>query len=401
MVLQSQRRDRFRQFMENLSATGSPPANGLSKFYVPRPGISIGQKIAKRVELQPAFSHLVVGGVGTGKSTQVILAQQLINEGPDARALYVDVSQEHDLAQLQAGVLTVIAGLAITRHLEQEGHTLDRNARQFQRWAKGYTEWYSSDDDPDFEPDFEPPNERLTAVTVKPVIVPPEPPLTPKLKSHADALKLLVEMAVGIESKQFVVVFDSLDRLVNMSVFDAVVSEDIRAIRQCGVGVVAVGPLPVVFGSNRVIADRFDYLDQVPAVDFSSRAEADFLRDVIWSRVPREMVDAEALSALIRSSGGVLRDLILLAKAAAEESYVSGADSIGMQQVATAADAFGRRLMLGLDEDDLEILRRVKKRKQFVQTSDREVALLVTRRILEYGAGLPTYAVHPTIAPLL
>ena len=56
----------------------------------------------------------------------------------------------------------------------------------------------------------------------------------------------------------------------------------------------------------------------------------------------------------------------------------------------------------GLRPGELELLQRVRTRGSFVQTSEDDLALLMTQRVLEYRTGnQPRYAVHPTIESLL
>jgi hypothetical protein len=58
--------------------------------------------------------------------------------------------------------------------------------------------------------------------------------------------------------------------------------------------------------------------------------------------------------------------------------------------------------MQGLRADEIEVLKRVRKKGAFVQTSEDDLALLMTRRVLEYRSnGRPRYAVHPTIEGFL
>jgi hypothetical protein len=47
------------------------------------------------------------------------------------------------------------------------------------------------------------------------------------------------------------------------------------------------------------------------------------------------------------------------------------------------------------------VLHQVRAKGTFVQTSEKDLALLATRRVLEYANGKPRFAVHPTIEPLL
>ena len=57
---------------------------------------------------------------------------------------------------------------------------------------------------------------------------------------------------------------------------------------------------------------------------------------------------------------------------------------------------------LTYESDEITLLQRLRLRHVFIPTSDKEIALLATRRVLEYGgAGGQRYSVHPTIDPLL
>ena len=102
-------------------------------------------------------------------------------------------------------------------------------------------------------------------------------------------------------------------------------------------------------------------------------------------------------------SGGVLRDLLGLARSAAQIAYMTGAEQILAPHVQTAAEQMGRKYMLGLTPAELETLQRLRTSGVFIQTSDEDLALLMTGRILEYPrlGQIPRFKVHPTIEPLL
>jgi hypothetical protein len=81
---------------------------------------------------------------------------------------------------------------------------------------------------------------------------------------------------------------------------------------------------------------------------------------------------------------------------------MTGADVIGIREVEAAVDAFGRKHMQGLRSGEIEVLQRVLNKGTFVQTSEDDLTLLMTRRVLEYRhQARPHYKVHPTIAPFL
>jgi len=389
--------------MARLNAAAHPRDAIAEGLYVHRPGAAVADQLVRRLELEPSSSHLVVGGVGSGKTTQLLMAQKQI-ESIDVHAFFIDVSEKHDLARLRSGVLLILAGLALSELIPKPmPETVKRAQRQFKRWAHGYVEWvdesqeYGEPPDPD---EYDEP-ERLRAVRVPGILVPPEPALLGDIQEKTQQLAILRE-ALSATFPHIVLLFDSLDRLTNLKPFAEIVEQDIRAIKSAGIGVVVVGPLRALFGTGRPIVDRFDYLYHQASVDVQQDAAGkDFLARILRKRVSQDLLTDDSLHRVVDHSGGVLRDLISLARSAGEEAYTDGADRIGVVHVESAADAFGRSLMLGLGPDEIEALQRVRLRGTFVQTSDKDIALLVTRRVLEYGNGAKRYAVHPTIAPLL
>jgi len=393
--------------MARLSAAAHPREAIKEQLYVPQPGGATADQLARRLELEPTSSHLVVGGVGSGKTTQLLMVQQSLAAVHDVHPIFIEVSEKHDLAKLRSGVLLVLAGLALGDLVPktQQSDAVKHARKRFRDWAHGWVEWvdirddYAEPPEPEFEPDDD--GRYLRSVHYKGVLVPPEPELQTDIRKRGEQLSIL-RQAVGQSHPHVVLLFDSLDRLTDLRPFADVVEQDVRAIKSAGIGVVIVGPLRTLFGVGRPIADRFDYLYHLASVDVERDAVGEeFFARVLRKRVEAELLPDEALRRIVQFSGGVLRDLISMARGAGEEAYTAGADRIGLTHVEAAADSFGRALMLGLGSDEVEVLQRVRTKGSFVQTSDKDIALLVTRRVLEYGNGVRRFAVHPTIAPLL
>lgn len=394
------RRELFRDYMQNLTA-GALPRDAVQKgLYVPSPGRTIADRLVPRLDLSPTASHLVVGGIGTGKTTELLRVENLLKSVPDVLGIYADVSLYHDLSQIRTGVLVVIAGLVLDNHLtaiSKDGAAKER--KQFKNWANGYTLWFEDNDhDDEGWEEEDPPSHRR--VDVPGLLVPPEPQFIPVVAQQIEALQRLVK-ATREEAPHPVLLLDSLDRLSNSPAFEDIVIQDIRAIREAGIGTVVVGPLSVLFGAHRPTADRFDYVYQVPAVDVKGPEGLPFLQRVLSVRLPSKILPEACAAAVARFSGGILRDLISIARSAGEEAYVAGSPTIQIGHVNASADTFGRDLMLGLSQKQIEALQRVRVHGTFVQTSDDDISLLATRRVIEYGDTEKRYAVHPTIEPLL
>lgn len=338
-------------------------------FYVPRPGRSIAEQLAARFELKPSASHLVVGGVGSGKTTQLIVACDKLSAAGDVCAVYVDVSCHRDPAWIDDADLLAVVGLELAKRLQASERTREIEAalRSFQRHLND---------------EFDPRTDETT-------------------RWIARELRSIVR-ALGSHYPHVVVLADSLDRMSDLDRFSSIVQGAVAPLRSQGIGVVLVGPLTALYGIERVVLDRFDRVWHLPAVDVQNESEGhEFLRSVLRARDTNGLLTEGAAERLASLSGGVLRDLMTLTQVAGEEAYVDGAERVDVSYVETAADLFGRKHLVGVDSEQLALLQQVRTKGTFIQTSEKHLALLSTRRVLEYMNGKPRFAVHPTIEPLL
>lgn len=337
-------------------------------FYVPRPGRSLGAELAARFEVKPSASHLLVGGVGSGKTTQLLVARDGLGSLGDVCAVYIDVSLARDPKSIWWGELLAVVGVAL--------------AAQLGSFAKSRLQG-----DVDF----------LELIT--------EPDGEEWRDGTDDAVLTAIRAVLSELAKRtphVVVLIDSLDRMTDLDRFQMIATEAVPRLRSLGIGVILIGPLTAIYGLGGTIADRFDRFHHLPAVDVQNDAEGrDFLLHVLRARDQSGLLSEEAARDLASFSGGVLRDLIALAQLAGEEAYVDGADRVERRHVEAAADIFGRKQMAALDSTQVQSLQSVRKNGTFVQMSERDLALLSTRRVLEYPHGNPRFAVHPTMESLL
>jgi Cdc6-like AAA superfamily ATPase len=377
--MSSNRLDRFRQYMARLDASAGPGEAVTDGYYVAPPGRSVADDLGARLELKPSSSHIVLGGVGSGKTTQLVVACERLNRIEDTRAVYIDVSEHCDLQHVDAGdIYRLLAGefARLGRDAVQQGQVLNREALDALDYARGRLEGrlvQSSWSDADYEFWYK------------------------KLQSALDALA--AELAT--HKPHVIIVLDSLDRLTDMKQFAALVTTGLPMLQQHGFGVALTGPLATLYGTARSLLDRVDRYYYVPWMDTQAQSSHDFLLRVLRARIPEDVCPDPCCLRLVEYSGGVLRDLIALTQSAVEEAYVHGTDAVTPEQVEAVADAFGRKHLLGLDADDLAVLQKVRTSGSFVPTTDEHLALLHTRRVLEYRNGRVRYVVHPTITALL
>ncbi len=287
------RREKFREYMVRFSPAADPAQAIRDGLYVPRPGRSMADEISGRIDLDPTSSHLVVGGIGSGKTTQLLVARDRLNEIPDVHARYVDVSLEHDITQMKAGVLTVVAGAALGADLSDVEDGVVRGAvEQFKKWERGYRTYHDNNDDGDDEDpsdyDWDP---GYTVVDHAPLLSPPVvPALDPTVERAGSLLKDLCDAFVTHRQRHPVLLLDSLDRLSDIQAFVVVVEQDLRAIRQAGVGVVLAGPLRTMYGTHRSLVDQFTRFYPQPAVDVRTDPEGlDFMMRVLRRRASTDL----------------------------------------------------------------------------------------------------------------
>ena len=379
------RRERFRSYMASVDPASNPSTAIERGYFVDRPG-SIASQIVGRFEIEPTARQLIVGGIGSGKTTQLLVSTIGLNDISDISATYIDVGQHQDLGKVGPGCLVALASRELLNSFKEVEKSL---SQRVSGWLHG--QWNEG------EGDFD----NYSDAWIPGIISSPEPDWTSIHQYHVDDLKTLSQAAIA-EGKHPVFLFDSMDRMSDNAAFSRVVEEDVAALHACGVGVVLVGPLRSLEGFGRIDADRFDHLHiQAPIDVRTDEWGHNFLEIVLGRRAAEDMLPAEVRSELVLWSGGVLRDLMSLAKLAGEEAYLDGAEAISVDHVRRAADRFGRSLLMGLQQDDLDKLKQVHGSGRFVQVSPSDIALIATRRILEYREQTSSYAVHPAIAPLL
>jgi hypothetical protein len=318
---------------------------------------------------------------------------------------YLDVGEEHDLrTATQAGVLLALAGEALTPwahpRLFKDPRTKPLKAAidRVRYLARG--RWVPDEgvgeppDDSDDDPGEDGPH-----------IFRPGVLSTPKAKGAQDRFADVIESLISIREtfpgpgKQVIFLFDSLDRLPDTKQFQQTIIADIQGLKEARIGVVVVGPVRFMVGADRAVADLFDETHFLPAHDPANKSELEFLKSVLRTRADQEFLPDESLELLAKGSGGMMRDLISLAKRAGQEAYTAGHHAVVPEDVARAIEAFGRSLAIGLDDEQVKTLKHLQRGKGFVIRGERELSLIETGRVVLHGTT--SFSVHPALAPLL
>jgi hypothetical protein len=406
------RRERFRAYMQAFNPT-APPQDAI------RAGLvcedlhgSLFRKLAGRADLEPGSQQLVVGGVGSGKTTELILAARLLEREGHVLPLYIDISAETDLSRLNSGALLASFGLNLARRL-YEGFPALRQAMDalagpgnpyanLKDFAYGKHEkvWIPAD-----EPHKPQDKERGDAKGYYTVVSTPgrlTPPALPAADRDVQEIRGPLERFLAVAKdgqKEVVVIFDGLDRLLDPTKFWSVARQDLRLFRELTVSVVSTAPLSVLFSASvgQSVSDHFDRVHHMPVVAVDP--ERGFLRSVLEKRHGYELLSSTDGDSICRYSGGVLRDLISLARDAAVEAYIAGHDSVTSPEIEYVVQQLGAGYLRGLGPQRVKILYHLEESGSFDLGQAGNVGLLLTRRVLEYSST--DFRVHPALLSVM
>ncbi|MGO8788283.1 MAG: hypothetical protein ACLQVL_12995 [Terriglobia bacterium] len=408
---QLSRRDKFRSYMQAFNPTA--PA-----FDVIQAGMvledlhqSLYRNLAGRADLEPGSQQLIVGGVGSGKTTELLLARRwLIGQG-HVLPIYIDVSALTDLSSLNAGALLASFGLYlggwIRRDAEAHPRASGTAAKLEEIYAKVTAFAYGKQEMQSIRPpENRPFNYELARGilgTQRMVNIPGklEPPF-PQLSRDVEEIRFYLDTFLNLtreDHTDVAVIFDGLDRLLDATRFWSVVEQDLRLLRELNVSVIATAPLAVLFGVGigQSISDHFDKVHHLTVIPSDSASAS--LWSVLEKRGVNKLLNPGLAHLICNYSGGVLRDLISLARDAAEEAYVSDRDFITVPDIEKVGHQLGTGYLRGLGPEAINALLQLESSKSFDLSQPSNVELLVTRRVLEYSST--DFRVHPALQSVI
>lgn len=400
------RREKFREYMRKLNPV-APARELIEQGLIVDLHDSLFRKLAGRADLDSKSQQLLIGGIGSGKTTELLLTESSLREAGHTVPIYVDISSETDLSVLNSGACLAGLGLQLSVEIASETYkvttqqeaTRSAAGKKISEFAFGKTTqtWVSDYDDGPPEEDGYEPGRFITHKTPG-KLKPPFPAIQRDIKQILEPLESLVKILRN-RSLDVVAIFDGLDRLITPDRFWSVVHQDFRALKQMDVAVLAAAPLSVLYGDGKSIGDHFDRIHTIPTLS-SDPETVHFLQSVLYRREANNLLDSSQLELVCQFSGGVLRDLITLARDAGEVAYIEGRDQINSTHVQSAANNLGASYRRGLESHQIKQLQQlVLEPYDPILSPSIDTELLVTGRILQYS---PTdFRVHPALAQLI
>jgi hypothetical protein len=340
----------------------------------------------------------LVGGIGSGKTTELLLTHRILSRHTDAVNVFVDLANYTDLNELNTGAILATAGMRLYSQLKKSGEDPSEEVQsahtKLSQLALGKTTWVSAGG-------WIPEQESYGI----PVEVPGLMRLRfPALRREVKQVKELLETIASplLENDaQITLLIDGLDRLIKAERFREFAEQDLHALRGTKMTVIIVAPLLLWYDKSRFLQDCFDLVKHLPAAAAGPDDSA-FLRQILERRGALELMDRREVATIAKYSGGVVRDLLTLARSAAEYAYRDDEDRIARRHVQTAVRQLGNRYLVGLGKSHIRLLRRLAENDEFPVEDSTAKELLVNRQVLEYfSRGREHFAVHPALAKVL
>jgi hypothetical protein len=325
---------------------------------------------------------VLTGPIGSGKSTELLVLAEELNRMADLWALVVDVSLVHDLADLREGALIAAALLESSKALNL-GNNLTQGLLEF---AYGSTKLHNS--------------AGFTTVFESGTLTPPRSKITMPV---SELLRTTRAIFTALKKRTPVLLFDSLDRVRDPAGFRNVLETDAHTLISNGFGLVLTAPVDTLWSDSGELRALTEAWDILPYVDpTNDPAACEFLLEILRRRADLELLPETNWLPLVHASGGVIRDLVELAKRAVEEAYFEGREKVGPQEVDAAISHFARAMALGLDGAAISTLLSVQAIHQVLAFDEPTLRLLKNRQILEHRDASGSYfEPHPVLTSML
>jgi ABC-type dipeptide/oligopeptide/nickel transport system ATPase component len=394
------RRLLYRPFLERLNPIGSQNLPAADLIAVPdhdprdtgEPPIHVA--LANTAELTRGSQMALVGGIGSGKSTELLLTQKELSRHSDAVNIFVDMAEYTDLSEMSTGAILAAAGLRLysylTRTTKEPAKEVVAAHRKLHQLAFGRTEWmepWELNDDA---------QDDMVPVKVPGLVRSRFPALGHKVKEAKDLLLCIASPLLEADA-QITLLIDGLDGLITPELFRQFAEQDLQALQGSKMSVIIAAPLLFLYDQSRFLQDYFDVVKHIPAVAADPRTSA-FLRQILERRGALDLMDRAEITAIAKYSGGVLRDLLTLARSSAEYAYRDAENRVGRRHVNAAVKQLGNRYLAGLGTTHRRLLRRLIDHGEFRIENSTAKELLVNRQVLEYfKGGVDYFAVHPAL----
>ena len=215
-------------------------------------------------------------------------------------------------------------------------------------------------------------------------------------------VKHLLRQICSASGHSFTCLMDGLEKFESSDVLPYV-----TAMADVPCSFVLVVPMSLLLSSQFTSAiGEWDRVISVPAITLVDREGIPYweglavLRTIVERRAGADAFERPALDLVIEASGGVHRELLILAQQACLRAAVGGRVQVREQDARNAVEDRRQEVSLHLTPQDLDYLDEIHKHHRI--TGDPLALPLVERNlIIGYHGGWSWFDVHPIVKPLL
>lgn len=365
--------DRLQRFRAAIKNVGSTAAEGgvRDELIVAHEDFMRGSEIAGRLELDPSARVLVVGGIGTGKSTQVAAAARRLEQS----MLVVRIAEDRPQADRATDELTENWAPTVAFF----GQVMPQILR---------SPWSGTTNESELVAQVRANEAARSGVRVLEYV-----------------LASMDSFGAACARWPICIVVDGKDRMT-LNQFCLEWSILHRGLVDATCGTIVVGPPDFPFGQDiqdpRFVSQQFVFIEPLPVQQKPAARAA--LIDILQRRLADLVaVDRDALGMIVDLSSGVVRDALHLLELALNHAFSVGRDSVTIRSVEIAHEEYVRSRLFGLSASAGARLRERLNSRAWTLCDDDE-RYLYRRGLLvaQYDEEKRlSYVVHAAIAPML
>jgi hypothetical protein len=231
----------------------------------------------------------------------------------------------------------------------------------------------------------------------------------PRVSQLINNINLITAGIQAQEKKPVLVLVDDLDKL-NLDNARRLFYENLTTLMQPVCAIVYTLPVALIYEDVFMVAPLFQDAFLLPNICLHSRENPldrdlgghGFLATLIANRMDEALIDDVARDALIAISGGVPSDLVYAVQTAISNALHRDDRRVTVEDVSWARDQLRNPLLRLLSDEDVSVLRIIRRQNPDRLPDPKKHARLVhIRAVLQYANGLDWFDTHPSLDELL
>ena len=385
----------------------------LERFYVPRPPDSRIDMLRHALlsDKSEDDKTLFSGQQGAGETTELNRLAQALQD--THVVIFVNAEEALNLGDVHYTDLLVTLGLAVYREARRWGVPAD------DKQAENLLFWYTEqilEEDETARLRSEVAGEVNLGVVRFGTRLAQEAPFRKTVRARAEArlsdlITRLNELLISLRKRfgrRILVIVDGVDKIYNLRQAADLFLYGSNALSAPACRIIYTVPFPLFYSPDfQQVRQQFHRNHLLPNVKTRNRDSSPYapgqemLREVILRRMGEQLITPEALERLIHASGGLLRELLRLARLSILSALDRGAERIMPEDVEWAIREVQNTFRRILKAEDFLHLREVCETKQLDQLPPRMAdRLLHNLSVLEYNGDV-WWDVHPVVKQLL